>query len=151
MRLRAEVAGRFEGAGDASKLLYAPIDVPLTFRRTRVYEMSYEGDPGAAEQFVKRVLVDDVSQEVNFDAMPMLGEGELFHLDYGMKPGALDHEKEVVLGFWRELADPGFTIDRLTVRQRVYIYGEAAGAGLADRFVRDIVNPAVHVWEVSKP
>ncbi|CAN5352121.1 hypothetical protein BH23VER1_BH23VER1_07970 [soil metagenome] len=151
MRLRAEVAGRFEEAGDASKLLYAPLDSPLQFRRTRVYEMEFEGDAGAAERFMRRVLVDDISQDVTLDGDPVFGGEALFYLDYGMKPGALDLEKETVLGFWHELADPGFTVGRFTIRQRIYLFGESAGAVPVARFVRDIVNPAIHVWESSAP
>lgn len=148
MRLEAEVVGRFDEAGDCDRLLYAPLDRKRTFRRTRRYALEFSGDAGAAEAFLRRVLADEVSQEFHVGGAPAL-EGDLFHLDFGMKRGALDLEKETILRYFRELEDPGFSIGALEITQRVYVFGDSEGDGLSsDRFVRDIVNPAIHRWNV---
>ena len=41
--LTAEVTGRFDGRGDADKLVYAPIGGDCTFQKTRVYVIDYDG------------------------------------------------------------------------------------------------------------
>ena len=148
MRIRAEVSGRFEKAGDCNKLLYAPLSEQLTYRHTRVYDLEIEGDQAAAESFVKSVLFDEVSQEIHFGESPAI-EGALFHLDYGMKPGALDLEKETVARYHGELEAPGFTLNSLKITQRIYVFGQEDCGISVDRFVRDIVNPAIHTWNVS--
>lgn len=147
MRLEAEIIGKFESAGDCAKLLYVPPPGQLTYRRTRRYEIDYEGSEEAAKQFVDDVLVDHVSHEVHFGSAPPL-DGFAFHLDYGMKPTALDHEKETILGYHAELEDPGFSFTNLKITTRIYVFDESGNA-TADPFVRDIVNPAVHIWNVS--
>jgi hypothetical protein len=147
MRLEAEVIGKFESAGDCAKLLYAPIEGKLTYRRTRRYEIEFEGSEDSVKEFVDQVLVDHVSHEVHFGSSPAL-EGFSFHLDYGMKPTALDHEKETILRYHSELENPGFTFSSLKITTRLYIF-DSDGHATADPFVRDIVNPAVHIWNVQ--
>lgn len=146
--LRAEVVGKFDGPGDCDKLLYSPLVEKLTFRHTRVYDFSSEGDPACVEQFIRSVLVDGISQDVHLGESPAIG-GSLFYLDYGMKPGALDLERETVLRYHAELEEPGFTIEKFTITQRIYVFGEAGATVPSERFVRDIVNPAIHTWNVS--
>ncbi len=148
MRLEAEVIGRFDGAGDCDKLLYAPLGRKLRFRHSRVYQLDFDGDAEAVERFVRRVLVDRVSQDLHLGGEPGL-QGWLFHLDYGMKPGALDLEKEAVCRYHGELSDPGFEMRSLAISQRIYVFGDdPADEVPIDRFVRDIVNPAIHIWNV---
>jgi hypothetical protein len=36
----------------------------------------------------------------------------------------------------------------LTISQRVYLFGEGDASTLSARFVKDIVNPAVHRFQV---
>ncbi len=76
-------------------------------------------------------------------------EDALFFLDYGMKPGALDLEKETIARYHGELEAPGFVLNSLKITQRVYVFGDGGSQVSADRFVRDIVNPAIHTWNVS--
>lgn len=140
-----EITDRFIEAGDASALLYAPLNRPLTFRRTIRYEFDFEGDAGAVEAFVRHTLLDDVSQEIHIGDDPALGD-YLFVLDYGMRPDALDLEKETVVRFFKGITDPGFSLNDLTIRQRIYVFGE--GESNSDRFIRDICNGAVHNWRV---
>lgn len=147
MRIRAEVSGRFEKAGDCDKLLYAPLSEPLTYRHTRVYDVEFEGDGESAETFVRAVLLDGVSQELHLGDEPAI-EGAVFHLDYGMKAGALDLEKETVARYHGELEVPGFELNSLKITQRIYVFGQGDSEISADRFVRDIVNPAIHTWNV---
>ena len=89
--------------------------------------------------------LDDVSQELHLGVDPAL-DGYLFILDYGMRPDALDLEKETVVEFFKGIEKPGFTLDNLTIRQRIYVFGE--GESNSDRFIRDSCNAAVHNWRV---
>ena len=63
--------------GDASALLYAPLQRSLTFRQTRRYEIDFDGDAGAVEEFVRHTLLDEVSQELHIGEDPALN-GFLF-------------------------------------------------------------------------
>ncbi|MDB6071692.1 MAG: hypothetical protein JWL81_2863 [Verrucomicrobiales bacterium] len=167
MRLPAEVIGRFDHAGDANSLLYTPLSEKLTARHTRRYLVDYTGDEKALTAFLAKVLADPVSHELRTGEAPAL-DGYSFYLDYGMKAGALDHEKETILALHRSTAaaasataagndagsapnesGPAFTITGLKINHRVYLYGPEGTAAHADRFVRDIVNPAIHTWQVT--
>jgi hypothetical protein len=147
MLLVAEVIGKFDTAGDCAGLLYAPPPGDLTYRRTRRYEIDYEGSREAVERFVDAVLVDHVSHEARLGSAPAL-DGFAFHLDYGMKPTALDHEKETILAYHAELEDAGFTFSDLKITTRLYVFTSENDAD-STPFVRDIVNPAIHVWTVA--
>ena len=148
MLLQAEVIGRFDRAEDANALLYTPLATPLTARHTRRYEVAYTGDEAALLAFLAKVLADPVSHELRTGAAPAL-PGYAFFLDYGMKAGGLDHEKETILAHHRSLPEAGFHITHLKINHRVYLFGEAGAASLADRFVKDVVNPAIHTWQVT--
>lgn len=143
--LDVEIISKYEGGGDCAELLYAPLDADLTFRQTQVYHLEFTGDAAAAEKFVRDVLFDPFSEEIH------LGGGEAidspkFTLEFGMKPGALDLEKEAIVGYYSNLDSPAFTLESLTLRQRIYVFGEGADPA---PFVRDVVNPAIHTWEVA--
>jgi hypothetical protein len=149
--LHAEVIGRYDHAGDASRLLYTPLPRPLTVRETRHYSVEYEGDGAALTAFLKKVLADEVSHSLVTGEVPAL-TGWSFILDYGMKGGALDLEKETILAHHHGDADAGFSIQSLRIHRRLYVF-DASGAAdtpqFASRFVRDIVNPAIHTWLVT--
>lgn len=151
MREIYEISDRYIEPGDANDLLYEPVGDGVTFRRTRRYEFEFEGasdNAGAAlERFVKSTLFDDVSQELH------QGEGSglsdfSFALDYGMKPGALDLEKEAVVAHFEEMEEAGFDLKNLEIRQRIYVFGESLDSKLSDRFIKDICNRAIHNWKV---
>jgi len=108
------------------------------------YLFDYEGDPAALDAFVQEVLVDPISQHSHRDPSP-LWQGTAFILDYGMKGGALDLEKEAILSYYRALKEPRFALKKLTLKTRVYVFGEGADPAV---FVRDIVNPAIQNSEV---
>jgi len=147
MRKIFEISDRFIEAGDANGLLYEPLDSGLTFRRTRRYEVEFNGDKAAAEAFVEKTLFDEISQELHEGEDPALSDYS-FIVEYGMKPGALDLEKEAILTYYRGIEEPGFELKDLAIRQRLYVFG---GSGEdSDRFVRDICNGAVHNWNVIK-
>lgn len=151
MRLPAEVIGLFEHAGDANRLLYTPISRPLTVRGTRRYLVDFTGDEEALKAFLAKVLADPVSHELRTGEAPALS-GYAFYLDYGMKAGALDHEKETILKLHRSSPAAGFEIQNLRINHRLYLFDAAQSpdtAALADRFVKDIVNPAIHTWHVT--
>jgi hypothetical protein len=146
MILEAEVIGLFDHERDANSLVYAPLPAPCKARITRRYTLDYTGDESAARAFVSQTLVETTSQRVHFGADAALAEAT-FLLDYGFKAGALDLEKETILGYFRRLKEPGFSLNNLTITQRIYI--DTQGAEVApDRFVKDIVNPAIHRHKV---
>ncbi len=144
--LTAEVVGLFDHEGDANKLLYTPLDGSCTFRQTRRYELEYEGDADAAEAFVRRTLVDEFAEEVHFNKDAAL-DGYAFYLDYWMKPGALDLEKEAILASHRGAREKRIEITSLKLTHRIYIISDAAQEPA--RFIRDVCNPAIHVWSVT--
>jgi hypothetical protein len=141
-----EILGKFDHESDSQKLLYAPLNQKLTFRETNLYKIDYEGDAAAMEAFVRQVLLDPISQELREGGASSF-EKSSFVLEYGMKGGALDLEKETILGYFRSLQNPGFTLTKLTLRKRVYVFGNEANEA---PFVRDICNPAIHTWEVRR-
>ena len=149
--LTAEVTGRFDHAGDADRLLYTPLPRPLTVRETRRYMVEFEGDSEALTAFLAKVLADPVSHDLRTGGEPLF-EGSSFILDYGMKGGALDLEKETILAHHRGDAEAGFRIGSLKINRRLYVFDAADSPetpALAARFVRDIVNPAIHTYHVS--
>jgi hypothetical protein len=139
-----EITSRFDSESDAQALLYEPPARPLRFRKTMRYLFDYEGDAVALDRFVQEVLVDPISQVSHRDATP-LWTGTTFILDYGMKGGALDLEKEAILSYYRGLKNPAFTLKKLTLRTRLYVFGESADSSV---FIRDIVNPAIQNSEL---
>jgi len=145
MRETYEISDRFLTAGDANHLLYEPLAGGITYRRTRRYEVGYEGDRSAMEDFVRKTLLDDISQELHVGEEAAL-RGYGFALEYGMKLGALDLEKEAILSYYRGIPSPGFELKELRIRQRIYLFGGKSEESA--RFVRDICNAAIHQWNV---
>lgn len=139
-----EILGKFDTESDCHKLLYAPHPLPLKYREGRVYKIDFEGDVAALESFVQRVLIDPISQEARTGGQPAFAKAA-FVLEYGMKGAALDLEKEMILNYYRSTPSPGFELNKLTLRTRIYVFGEGAEPAA---FVRDIVNPAIHTHEV---
>ena len=153
MNLSAEVVGLLDSRSDCSKLLYAPLSEPLTFRQTRRYDLEYSGTEDAAKAFVEKVLFDQVSERLHFGGGAAL-EGARFVLDYGMKPGALDLEKETVMRYYRETAEAGnaggLEIHDLKITHRIYVFSADDDATAEpDRFIKDVCNPAIHTWSVT--
>lgn len=153
MNLTAEVVGLLDSPSDCSKLLYAPLAEPLTFRQTRRYALEYSGTEEAAKAFIEKVLFDQVSERLHFGDTAAL-EGARFALDYGMKPGALDLEKETVMRYYRETAEAGnaggLEIQNLTISHRIYVFSaNDAAASDPGRFIKDVCNPAIHTWSVT--
>ena len=145
--LTLEVFSRFQSATDANKLLYTPIADKLTYNHTRLYTVECEGDVEAARDYMRRVLVDPISQKVEEGDAPALS-GELFCISYGIKKGALDLEKEAILTNYRGRSGMPFTITGLTITQNIYVFGTGDKAALAARFCNDVCNPAIHTWSV---
>lgn len=139
-----EILGKLDTESDCQKLLYAPLPQPLKYRETQCYRIEHDGDAKALEAFVRKVLLDPISQELRSDGQPSVPNAA-FVLEYGMKGGALDLEKETILNYYRSLPDPGFDLKKLTLRKRIYVTGEGARP---EPFIRDVCNPAIHSWEV---
>ncbi|MCP4849309.1 MAG: hypothetical protein GY899_15320 [Verrucomicrobiaceae bacterium] len=145
--LTAEVIGKLDGKGDADTLVYAPMGGDCTYQKTRVYSIDYNGASNDAEQFVMGTLVDGYAEEVSFTGEPAI-ENYAFFIDYGMKPGALDLEKEAIMSSHRGARDRSIDISSLKITQRVYIF--SGGEVAPNRFIRDICNSAIHVWSVTE-
>ncbi len=147
-QLHFEVFSRFRPAADANRLLYTPIADKLTFRQSRLYTADCEGDIDAAREYLRTVLVDTISQNVVEDGTPAFS-GELFCISYGIKKGVLDLEKEAIMSNYAGRSGLAFTLHRLSISQKIYIYGAGDRATLAARFCRDVCNPAIHSWTIS--
>lgn len=145
MREFFEISDRFIEAADANELLYEPLGSGVTTRRTRRYEVEFEGGKTALDAFIRKTLFDEISQDFREGDEAAL-EGFSFVVEYGMKPGALDLEKEAILTYYRGITDPGFELKDLKIRQRLYVFD--AEAKDSDRFIRDICNGAIHNWNV---
>lgn len=113
----------------------------------RLYCRNHRGRTKARE-YLLSVLVDPISQECTEQNAPIL-EGALFTIDYGMKAGALDLEKEAILQNYRGRRNMGFTMDGLKITQRVYVFGQGDKETLAARFAKDVCNPAIHNWTIA--
>ena len=147
MQFNAEVAGRLGGAKSCQGLLYAPLPAPLNYRSTQYYRFDYEGSQPGLTAFVRRVLLDEVSQYLALDDRPVY-QGEQFCLEIGIKPTVLDLEKQAILAFHQHSQSGDFQILELSIYKRLYIFGKAGEEASPDPFIRDIVNPAIHVWRV---
>ena len=141
-----EITGKFDTESDCHKLLYNPLTKPLKYRETQCYKMDFEGDAEAMKAFVHKVLFDPISQDAH-EGGELLFPRAAFVLEYGMKGAALDLEKEMILNYYRTLTNPGFTLTKLTLRKRIYVFGKGAEP---EQFVRDVVNPAIHTHEVLR-
>ena len=149
MPLKIEITNRFAEAQDANKLLYTPRAGRTRFVRTKVYLAEIAGDPAAFSSWMRRVILDPISQDLHAGDPPAV-PGAAVILEYGMKPGALDHEREMILEeFEKEHAtDLGFAITSLRLRTRIYLFGEGGAPVDPAPFVRDVVNPAIHTHSV---
>ncbi len=133
----------------ANDLLYVPVQDPPRIKRTRRYLFTYEGDPAALDRFARRVLVDEVSEDLHAGEAPLFGDAGAV-LDMTLKPGLLDHEREAVLEYADHAAPDGVEVQDLRIHQRMYIF-DTGGTFSPDRLVRDLVNPAIHQWTVTDP
>ncbi len=147
-RLAIEVSQKLQRRRSCNALLYVPQGGAPNFQSTRRYEFGFTGSREAVEDFARRVLLDPVSQELHCGGAPVY-PGYAFLLDYGMKPGALDLEKEAVLQFHRESQDGSCVIETLHITKRLYIFRDNGDEPSAASLVRDIVNPAIHSWNVT--
>ena len=143
--LSVEVVGKFGSKEDANKLLYAPLSTQATFRKSRVYRLEFDGGDDLARAFVHKCLVDQYADDVTFDQKSYFDEYE-FYIDYGMKPGALDLEKEAIISSQKGDDNSNFNLIKLELLQRVYVFSSSEVS--SDPFVRDVCNPAIHVWSV---
>ena len=146
MILRAEILSRYAVEHPASELVYAPVSDAVRFRESRVYQLEMEGDSMAAKDFVREVLCDAVSQELHFSDSPHL-DGASYILDVAMKPKVLDLEKQYLLKYYRTLENPGFDLRDLTIRRRIYIFGDAELLP-SNRLQKDVVNPVIQIGEL---
>ncbi len=149
MECRFEILSRFEEPFPAGKVLYQEPDRPLSCRSTRAYRFRYRGERDAVEAFTVRCLLDEVSEEIRSGESWVWPEASL-RLEYGFKPGALDLEKEAIQSFYRRLPQPEFEVEGLELRRLVYVFGEV-DEGVEKRFVRDLVNEAIHTYRLTKP
>lgn len=130
----------------ADSLLYTPAASDLVARESRIYRIRCTGDREALAAFLHRVLSDPVCDRVTLDGPPAIDDFR-FYLEIGLKPGLLDLERETILRFFHELEAPAFDLADLRLFRRVYLSG--ADPVPAERFVKDLVNPVIHQWQVT--
>jgi len=147
MRVLYEIAGKFEVAAPCERLVNSPIDPGVTYRRSRLYDFTFEGDATLLDGFVRHSLFDPIGQELSMDVP--LATGQSLVLEVGMKPGALDLEKEAILSCYRSQPDAGFTLSKFRLGQRFTFFGPVNEA-LERRLVRDLVNPAIHTHTIVR-
>jgi hypothetical protein len=147
MPSKIEITSRFAHAEDANKLLYTPRAAGVEFRRTKVYLCDVRGDESAFRQWMRRVVLDEVSQDLHAGEAPALG-GASAILEFGMKPGALDHEREMILEEYHREGDQnlGFSLENFRLRTRIYLFGAGGAPVDTAPFLKDIINPAVHTF-----
>ncbi len=143
-----EIIDRFLEAGECNAILYAPVADGMTFRETRRYTFTIASGGEALDAFVRATLLDAISQDLHGGGKPALC-GFAFLLDYGMKPGALDLEKEAILAYYRNLEAPKFQLTNLKIERRLYLFAESGNSADSSVFIRDICNPAIHIWNVT--
>ncbi len=148
MRVVYEIAGKYEEPAPCESVVHARIDPAVTFRKSRLYEVGFDGDTGAADGFLRHSLFDPIGQVLSVDA-PLWPEAVLV-LEVGMKPGALDLEKEAILSVHRRWPEAGFTLSSLRLSHRFSVFGPVTEA-ISRRLVRDLVNPAIHTHRVHHP
>jgi len=147
----AEIVSRFAPVKPAAGLVYAPIGEGVEYRETRVYELAFAGDEAAVQNFVRTVLSDEHAQDVHFssgDDNKAAIDGASYHVDVSMKRNVLDLEKEYLLKYYRSLQDPGFELQDLVIKRRIYIFGDASILPAA-RLERDLVNPVIQESTIS--
>jgi len=137
----AEIVNRFAPAKSAAGLVYAPIGEGVEYRETRVYELAFEGDRDAVQKFVRDVLSDEHAQDAHFSDEPAIKDAT-YYVDVSMKRNVLDLEKEYLLKYYRSLKDPGFSLEDLVIKRRIYIFGDASVLP-ASQLERDLVNPVI--------
>ena len=149
MSSKIEITNRFAHPEDANKLLYTPRPQQVSFQRTKVYFCDVMGDHAAFLAWMRRVVLDVVSQDLHCGEAPAITDSNTI-LEYGMKPGALDHEREMILAEYHREGDTtlGFSLTNLRLRSRIYLSAADHGTVDATPFVKDIVNPAVHTHRV---
>ncbi len=145
MRHIVEILNRFQPDTDAGRLLYTPADTGMTCRTTRRYAFQYTGRLDSLQDFVRTVLLDPISEDLHEAARPCLDEFA-FYLDISLKPGLLDLEKEAVVQYVRDRQDADWTLETLSVGRRYYFLG--TGLIGPEPFIRDMVNPVIHTWNV---
>ncbi len=141
MRVVYEIAGKYEKPEPCDGLVNSQIDPGVTYRRSRLYDFTFEGDAERLDAFVRHSLFDEIGQQLRQDA-PLI-EGQNLTLEVGMKPGALDLEKEAIVAVYRGLPDAGFVLSRFRLSQRFCFFGPVTET-VERRLVRDLVNPAIH-------
>lgn len=144
-QLQFEIVNRYAREKSCNELLYAPLDSALRARETRGYRFKFSGEVSALHAFTHDVLSDSVSETVSEGEQPALS-GYCFYIDVSLKPGCLDLEKEYILRFYRELENPGFTLEDLTIFHRYYLIGDDAVP--SERFVKDLCNEAIQTSTV---
>jgi hypothetical protein len=148
MTLDLEVIRKNQHMSNADALLYTPMNAELGSKHSRVYRFDFDGDLNEMSKFAREVLLDEVSQEMIEGSNSVISDS-LFYIDYGMKAGALDLEKEALMNYYKSRSNNQFSLNQLTISQRVYIFGKGDPQLLSQKFVKDIVNPAVHKHSVT--
>lgn len=147
-QIEFEVVSQFAEQENADELLYSPLGQEAYVRRSRLYQIEYQGDATLLREFVNTVLVDDIAQKL-YQSPQKPFQGWRFLLQKSMKAGTLDLEKEAILAYDRQANYEGFRILNLTLAQRFYVF--ALKEVQSDAFMRDLVNEAIEKAEVILP
>ncbi|NKB23458.1 MAG: hypothetical protein GKR87_03580 [Kiritimatiellae bacterium] len=149
MQYSIEIRNRFIQKQKTNTLLYTPLKSRGAYEQTRRYTINYSGNKKALKNFVREVLVDEVSEVVSSSLSPAMQNFQ-FYIDVSLKPGTLNLEKEYILNYYQQLQAPDFELQECTIAQRTYIKSESeSGDLLPEPFIRDMVNPVIHTWNIQ--
>lgn len=147
MRVVYEISGKYDKPERCDGLVNSSVDPGVTYQHSRIYEFTFEGDNAALESFVRHCLFDEIGQVLTRDPGPPPGLSLL--VEVGMKPGALDLEKEAILSVHRARPESGFALSTLRLRQRYCFFGPVTES-IERRLVRDLVNPAIQTHTLER-
>lgn len=151
MDYELEVAERFSPREPAGDVLYSGNGVEGDVETTRLYRLATGAPRSVLEDFVRKVLVDGISQHWELrreEEDGSLREDYRHRLDVGLKPGVLDLERQYLLDFLATSPDPRLTLEGLAILKRHYLYASNGSGRLLEVARRDLVNPVIHRWRV---
>lgn len=147
-----EIIDKFEESIPCSEIVYSSVPDDCIVRDNRVYEIQGTGTKEEFEQFVRNVLVDDVSQKwVLLEDTSQSAESNYDHrLDVWLKSDVLDLEEDYLLEYCDENREKlSFEVEHLRILTRYYLTLPGAGEDVVDTIVTDLANPVIHDWTVS--
>lgn len=153
MLCTVEIRGRYPGGSDRGNTLSPRLADRFSLTESRVYRIRGRGELSGLDPFVRRLLVDPVSEIYRIDQPPMVDEYGC-RLDIRLKEGLRDPRRKAILDFQQGAGDGGFALEDIVPFRRVYVMGVEGEPSPSEvdveRLVRDLVNPTVNEWDLDR-